>query len=44
MNIPPPVSLVVKLPVYRVRSLGSIPEWSITQGLKTIEEKLLPLL
>ena len=38
------VSLVGKVPVYRVGALGSIPGRTNTQGLKVIEEKVLPLL
>ena len=38
------VSLVGKVPVYLAGGLGSIPGRSNTQGLKIIEEKVLPLL
>ena len=38
------VSLVGKVPVYRAVGLGSIPGQTTTQGLKIIEEKVLPLL
>ena len=38
------VSPVGKVPVYRVGGLGSIPGRINTQGLKIIEEKVLPLL
>ena len=38
------VSLVGKVPVYRARGSGSIPDRINTQGLKIIEEKVLPLL
>ena len=38
------VSLVVKVLVYRAGGLGSIPSRTTTQGLKIIEEKVLPLL
>ena len=38
------VSLVGKVPVYHVGWSGSIPGWTNTQGLKIIEEKVLPLL
>ena len=37
------VSAVVRVPVYRAGGLGSIPGWTNTQGLKIIEEKVLPL-
>ena len=38
------VSLVGKVPVYRVGGSGSIPGRTNTQGLKIIEEKVLPLI
>ena len=38
------VNLVGKAPVYRAGGSGSIPGQTNTQGLKTIEEKVLPLL
>ena len=38
------VGLVGKAPVYRAGGSGSIPSWTNTQGLKIIEEKVLPLL
>ena len=38
------VSLVDKVPVYRVWGSGSIPDQTNTHGLKIIEEKMLPLL
>ena len=38
------VSLVGKAPVYRAGRSGSIPDRTNTQGLKIIEEKVLPLL
>ena len=38
------VSLVGKMPVYRTGSSSSIPGRTITQGLKIIAEKVLPLL
>ena len=38
------VSLVGKVPVYRAGGAGSIPGRTTTQGLKIIEEKVLPLL
>ena len=38
------VSLVGKVPVYRAGGSGSIPSRTNTQGLKMIEEKVLPLL
>ena len=38
------VSLVGKVPVYCARGLGSIPGRTNSQGLKIIEEKVLPLL
>ena len=38
------VSLVRKVPVYPAGGLGSIPGRTNTQGLKMIEEKVLPLL
>ena len=38
------VSPVGKVPVFHVGGLGSIPGQTNTQGLKTIEEKVLPLL
>ena len=37
------VSLAGKVSVYRAGGLGSIPGRIITQGLKIIEEKVLPL-
>ena len=37
------VSLVGKVPVHRVGGSGSIPDRINTQGLKIIEEKVLPL-
>ena len=38
------VSLIGKVPVCCVGGRGSIPGWTLTQGLKIIEEKVLPLL
>ena len=38
------ISLVGKVPVYRAGGSGSIPSRTNTQGLKIIEEKVLPLL
>ena len=38
------VSLVGKVPAYRAGGLGTIPGRTNTQGLKIIEEKVLPLL
>ena len=38
------VSLVGKVPVYRAGGSDSIPGWTLTQDLKIIEEKALPLL
>ena len=38
------VSPVGKVPGYRVKSSGSIPGRTNTQGLKIMEEKVLPLL
>ena len=38
------VSLFDKKLVYHVGGLGSIHGWTNTQGLKIIEEKVLPLL
>ena len=38
------VGLVGKLPVYRAEGSGSIPGRTNTQGLKIIEEEVLPLL
>ena len=38
------VSLIGKVSVYREGGSGSIPGWTNTQGLKIIEEKVLPLL
>ena len=37
------VSLIGKVPVYRAGGSGSIPGRTNTQGLKIIEEKVLPL-
>ena len=38
------VSPVGKVPVCCAGGWGSIPSWTITQGLKIIKEKVLPLL
>ena len=38
------VNLVGKVPVYHTGGLGSILSRTNTQGLKMIEEKVLPLL
>ena len=38
------VSLAGKVPVYRAGGSSSIPGRTTTQGLKIIEEKVLPLL
>ena len=37
-------TVVGKMPVYRAGGTGLIPGWTNTQGLKRIEEKVLPLL